>query len=186
MLIWWVAVAHAGPWDVVSSHDTLQATFTQTQHRQVFARPLTSSGTVAFSRPGQLRWELQQPTSSLFILDGDQVHMSYPELSVKESFSLGERPELLSVVRSVTVGLQGSLEEARTSYEVTHDDRQATLIPRSPELLRWVSRIELQLSDDGQHLASVTLTEPDGDRVEIAFSGVVVNPTLDAALFHLP
>ena len=175
-----------GVWAALAEASALRASFQQTQHRRLFSRPLESAGTVTLQRPDRLRWEVDTPSPSVFVMRGSDVAVTYPALGVTESLSLRDRPELLSLARALTVWMQADLEQVRASYEVSLEGRTATLVPRDPALARWVSRVELTVAPEGRHVQRLALHEPDGDRVEIGFSRVELDPTLAPAAFTLP
>jgi len=168
---------------------TVQAEFVQTQYRKVLTRPFESHGKIAFSRPDALRWEVTAPAPAIFVMQGAQMGMRYPALDVTEHLSLDGRPELLGLVKGLTIWLHADTEALRSDYEVTEAAGQPlalTLVPKNDTLHKWIASIGLVLSADSAHVDQVTLTEPDGDRSEIAFHDVVLDQPLPPQSFELP
>ena len=77
-------LAHAGAIDqlhqFLQSTRTLKAEFSQTVIAKSGRKPQQSSGLVAISRPGKLRWEIQKPYPQLVVGDGEKVWIHDPEL----------------------------------------------------------------------------------------------------------
>ena len=77
-------LAHAGAvdqlHDFLKSTRTLKADFSQMVIGKNGRKPQQSSGTVAISRPGKLRWEILKPYPQLVVGDGEKVWIHDPDL----------------------------------------------------------------------------------------------------------
>lgn len=165
---------------------SLQASFTQVQTRQVLSRPLESSGTLAFTRPDRLRWEVTSPAPSLFVLEGTLVGNWWPQLGVREEVDLGERPEVRRTVEAMMVWLQADLAAVQRDFTVTWTAPVARLVPRAEPLNALIHHLDLTVSGAPPRVETVVIAEPDGDRVEIRLTDVVLDPVLPDGTFRLP
>ena len=59
---------------------TLRADFSQIVVTRNGRKPQQSSGVVAISRPGKLRWDIQKPFPQLLVGDGEKIWIYDPEL----------------------------------------------------------------------------------------------------------
>jgi outer membrane lipoprotein carrier protein len=164
--------------------ERLTARFEQVQHRSILAQPLRSTGRLAYAQPDKVRWEVEGPVRSVFVLNGARVSTAMPDLDHSETLDLSQSPEAARLVQGLMVWLGGDLERVARDYDLAWQAGPppvATLTPRDPTLQKLLSRIVLQL-EAGQ-IRRVTLHEPGGDRVEIALSDVAVDPALPEATF---
>ena len=176
-------------WNAMSSVRTVSATFTQVQHRSLLSKPLESTGTLAFTRPDRILWKVEQPAASVFVIDGTKVGMAYPDLGVREEMDLDGNPDAERLTRGLMVWLAGDLEQVTRDYHVTWapgPPSVATLVPRDELLLGLLSKLELTISGEPPRVDRVVMFEPDGDRVEITLSDLVLDPTLPPDTFKLP
>ena len=176
-------------WNAMSEVRTVQARFVQVQHRALLAKPLESTGTLAFSRPDRILWKVEAPASSVFVIDGTKVGMAYPDLGVREEMDLEGNPDAERLTRGLMVWLAGDLEQVTRDYLVTWSPGPpsvATLVPRDDTLSALLSKLELTISGEPPRVDRVVMYEPDGDRIEIALSDLVLDPSLSSDTFKLP
>ena len=174
--------AHAGGVDqlheFLKSTRTLKADFSQAVIGRNGRKPQQSSGVVAISRPGKLRWEIQKPYPQLIVGDGEKIWMHDPELQQvtvrKAGQAIGGSPAAL---------LSGSndLEKNFTLKEAGES-----------EGLVWVEAIpkagdsgfeSVRLGFSGNDLKAMELHDSFGQTTLIRFSKLERNPALSAALF---
>lgn len=172
-------------WSELSKVERLQADFVQLQHRAVLAKPLTATGSIAFSRAeGQLRWEVKTPMQSVFVMNGTKVGQAVPALGSRMEVDLESQPEWARLVEALTVWLAGDLERLERDYDVTWQQGVARLVPRTAPLDGLVAHMDLTVS--GGHVEKMVWVEPSGDRMEMRLENVQQNPTLPAGTFELP
>ena len=176
-------------WEAMSQVRSVQASFTQVQHRSLLAFPLESTGTLAFTRPDRILWRVEKPAPSIFVIDGTKVGMAYPELGVREEMDLHGNAEAERLTRGLMVWLAGDLEQVTRDYDVAWvpgPPSVAVLTPKDPTLRELLSELELTVSGEPPRVEQVVLHEPDGDRVEIRLTDLVLDPELPPDTFRLP
>jgi outer membrane lipoprotein-sorting protein len=171
----YAAGVDASIWEKLGHIQTLKARFTQTQIRSFLKTPLVSTGTVSFTRPSRLDWRVESPAKSIFLLDGSVATMEYPELGVSERIDLSQVPDANRLATSMMVWLQADASAVSRDFNVSYSGMSASLKPKDALLGSLLVEIQLSLASEPWRVASVQLLEPDGDRVEIAFSGVVLD-----------
>ncbi|GEM_PF-3149494 len=176
-------------WEAMSQVRSLQAKFVQVQHRSLLSKPLESSGTLAFTRPDRILWRVEQPAASVFVIDGTKVGMAYPDLGVREEMDLEGNPDAERLTRGLMVWLAGDLAQVTRDYHVAWQagpPSVATLTPKDETLAALLSKLELTVSGDPPTVDAVVMHEPDGDRVEITLTDLVLDPNLPPDTFKLP
>ncbi|MEQ1504194.1 MAG: outer membrane lipoprotein carrier protein LolA [Myxococcota bacterium] len=176
-------------WSELDRVQRLRARFEQVQHRSILAAPLVSTGTLEFARPARVRWEVDAPVRSVFVLDGTTIGTALPDLGHRESIDLGSNPDAARLIQGLMVWLGGDLEAVRRDYTVvwrSGPPRVVTLTPIDPTLTKLLASIELTIDGAPAEIRRVVLTEPSGDRVEIALSAIERDPVLPAGAFALP
>jgi outer membrane lipoprotein carrier protein len=175
-------LAHAGAVDqlheFLKSTRTLKADFSQAVISKNGRKPQQSSGTVAISRPGKLRWEIQKPYPQLIVGDGEKIWIHDPELQQvtirKAGQAIGGSPAAL---------LSGSndLEKNFTLKDAGES-----------EGLVWVEAIpkagdsgfeSVRLGFSGNDLKAMELHDSFGQTTLIRFSKLERNPALSATIF---
>jgi hypothetical protein len=101
--------------------------------------------------------------------------MEYPELGVSERIDLSQVPDANRLATSMMVWLQADASAVSRDFNVSYSGMSASLKPKDALLGSLLVEIQLSLASEPWRVASVQLLEPDGDRVEIAFSGVVLD-----------
>ena len=174
--------AHAGAVDqlheFLKSTRTLKADFAQAVISKNGRKPQQSSGTVAISRPGKLRWEIQKPYPQLIVGDGEKIWIHDPEVQqvtvCKAGQAIGGSPAAL---------LSGSndLEKNFTLKDAGE-----------AEGLVWVEAIpkagdsgfeSVRLGFSGNDLKAMELHDSFGQTTLIRFSKLERNPALSASIF---
>ncbi|WP_405220240.1 outer membrane lipoprotein chaperone LolA [Lentisalinibacter sediminis] len=137
-----------------------------------------SAGEFAILKPGRFRWEYTEPYEQLIVADGENIWLydaDFEQVTVREQTdSLSQSPAML------LGGDAGALEAFRYLGSYSHDDRDwLRLEPVAPESdFRAVS-----LSFAGGELEMMELTDALGQVTRIEFTELVMNESLEAALF---
>lgn len=157
---------------------TLKADFSQMVIGKNGRKPQQSSGVVAISRPGKLRWEIQKPYPQLVVSDGEKIWIHDPELQQvtvrKAGQAIGGSPAAL---------LSGSndLEKNFTLKEAGE-----------AEGLVWVEATpkasdsgfeKVRLGFAGNELKAMEMEDSFGQTTLIRFARIERNPALPAATF---
>jgi len=176
------ALAHAGAvdqlHDFLKNTKTLRADFSQAVISKSGRKPQQSSGVVAISRPGKLRWEIQKPYPQLVVGDGEKVWIHDPELQQvtvrKAGQAIGGSPAAL---------LSGSneLEKNFTLKEAGESEGMAWVEATPKANDSGFERVRLGFA--GNDLKAMELLDSFGQTTLIRFSRVERNPALPASTF---
>ncbi len=176
-------------WAQMLGVQRLQARFSQVRSSTLLAAPLTSTGTLVFARPDRLRWSVQTPARSDFVMQGSTVGMLWPDLGVRQELDLSESPEAARVVHAMMTWLSGDLDSLLTEYRVQWlggTPARVGLEPTGAGLAAVLQRAELEISGSPPVVRRILLVEPGGDRVEIQVDDVVLDGDMPADAFELP
>ncbi len=161
---------------------SMRANFTQvtsSSNPQQSAQIL--KGTMQVSRPGKFRWETQPPFEQLTVTDGQQLWVYDSDLEQVTLKTLDKQAS-----QTPALILTGSLNDIRSAYEVFGAENgqgqwQFALLPKSKEAL--FNRLQLTF-DKNNDLHSMMIDDGLGQKTDIRFANVELNPTLSSALFH--
>ncbi len=152
---------------------TLQFRFVMTRHSSLLTEDLVSRGRAAYVYPDKVRWEVEQPRPSLFVMNG---------------LDPGDRRQQ-SLMRNVAkLGEKGLINETDFIVKVyaTPQTWQVDLVPLRRDLSQLFARITL-LTDAGTGvLRSIVLSDQNGDTTLLELSSVVRGEKLDPGLFQKP
>lgn len=175
-------MAHAGAvdqlHDFLKSTKTLKAEFAQAVIAKNGRKPQQSSGIVAISRPGKLRWEIQKPYPQLVVGDGEKIWIHDPELQQvtvrKAGQAIGGSPAAL---------LSGSNElEKNFTLKDVGEAEGLNWVEATPKVTdSGFERVRLGFS--GSDLKAMELLDSFGQTTLIRFSKMERNPALPATTF---
>lgn len=164
----------------------LRADFVQEKVVSLFAETVRSTGKLVVRRPDRLRWQVLAPDESLFVIAGPSVRYRLPgargNVDVRTAGALG------AVLRDLVAFLAGPLGEVRGRYRLALAEGNPVVLvatPTSRDVARSVRTMRLRFSRDLRVLDGVVLEEPGGDRADIRFTNVRINPQVPDSAFTL-
>ena len=143
-------------------------------------------GTLFLRKPGQMRWQYEQPEPKLFLADGRNLTLYVPGENRATQMSLKESDDL----RTPLAFLLGRL---RLDEELERLERSAEFPPLEPGNFvvkavpkRMADRVEWIVFEvtAKQVLRRLIFEEPGGLQTEFRFTDEEANPTLALALFY--
>ena len=178
----WPLLAHAGAIehlnDFLKNTRTLKAEFSQSVIGKNGRKPQNSSGTVAISRPGKLRWEIVKPYPQLVVGDGEKIWVHDPELKQvtvrKAGQAIGGSPAAL-LAGNNDLDKNFSLKEAGDADGLSW--LEAT--PKASD--SGFERVRLGFA--GSELRAMELLDTFGQTTLVRFSKIERNPALPASAF---
>lgn len=167
-------------------HD-FRARFRQEKSIYLLDRPIVSSGTVRFRRPGALRWETDAPERSVLVIDEKGMKVWLPGRKELEVYDLPGKDALGAILPLFG---QSARDLARM-YEVAlgqggTGEVVLVLVPRSERVRRAVARIEVALDAETLLPRRLVYADPNGDEARTTFEDVEINVGLGDADLALP
>lgn len=163
--------------------NTLKASFVQTSTLSTLSKKEVQQGVLYLSKPGKMRWEFQQPSERLFVSDGKTLFI-YSKAD--NQVIVQEMKEQAAVAVNFLLGM-GDLNKdftvvAAPEAEYSRPGRTAlSLVPKQQG--SSVSRLVLSVDNQSGMLQEAWTLDPMGNKTQLTFSNVQVNPTVDAGLF---
>ncbi|RIX43590.1 MAG: outer membrane lipoprotein carrier protein LolA [Rhodocyclales bacterium GT-UBC] len=157
---------------------TLKAEFAQTVIARNGRKPQLSSGVVAISRPGKLRWEILKPYPQLVVGDGEKIWIYDQELQQVTVRKAGQ----------AIGGSPATLLSGNNDLEKNFNLKEAG----DAEGLNWVEATpksgdsgfeKVRLGFAGSDLKAMELQDSFGQTTVIRFSKLERNPALPASSF---
>ena len=164
-----------------------EAHFIQRVVHRIVHKVIEESGTMAFKRPGRMRWEYQNPENKLFVTDGEKSYFYVPE----------DRQVIVSHTPGGAMGLaEGSpfsiiMGETRLldTFEVKNSDsgpqvggEVLLLIPRRPQ--EDFEEAEIEVRPENGQILRVSLLDSQGNRTEFLFDEIRENRGLVDSMFR--
>ncbi|MGO9830507.1 MAG: LolA family protein [Myxococcaceae bacterium] len=159
------------------------ADFRQDYAYKSFNRTVHSTGTVAFKKPAQMRWDYLTPAVRSFVLSGEKVYAWDP---AAQTLTRGELPSS-HLSSSVTfLWGRGRLLEEFTIVRAPCGDCQGVLLVLTPRKTDARFReLRLELDPKTAQVRRSVVVDPDGSENAIAFTNFRTNTGLNKERFVL-
>lgn len=165
---------------------TLRVPFTQEKHLALFDEPVLSAGVIEISRPqAAVRWEYSG--KSVLVLKDGRIRRWGAE--GKEETVGGDDPGSRAAQGQMQALLTGDWSALAQLFVIAPDPHGATalsLVPKSPDLAKYIARIDLIFRADLSAPQSLTVVSADGDETRYRFAEPVRDVVLDPARFAGP
>lgn len=163
--------------------DTLKAQFQETYAGAGFAR--NESGELWLQKPGKMRWQYEQPTQKLFVVDGKNAFFYVPSEQQARKMNAKKLDDFRSPIRYLLgrTKLQQEFSKLSISSETPKQPNNVVLegIPKGME--DRVQRVLLEITPADQ-IARIYIEELDGSTTEFAFRNIQENIPVKSDLFH--
>ena len=147
------------------------------------------NGTIRVKKQGQttLMWlDFMKPTAKTISLDATTVKIFNPKANVVQVYDIGNRRSLID--QYLLLGFGATSDDLKKAYTISYAGSESIsgqqaeniqLIPKSPEQLRQLSKVNLWISRSlGIPVQQKFWTGTAGDYKQLTYSGVKVNPSL--------
>jgi outer membrane lipoprotein carrier protein len=145
-------------------------------------RTLTAHGTVAFKRPGKMRWNLQSDDTQIIVADGKTLWFYQPDEQqvLRSPFETAFRS-------STPISFLTGVGRIRDDFEVSIDGREEgqvtlALLPRRQG--GEVGRLRLTVETGNYDIIAAEIFDPLGNITRLRFSDLKRNGGLEDSLFE--
>lgn len=157
---------------------TLKAEFTQMVIGKSGRKPQNSSGLVAISRPGKLRWDIQKPYPQLIVGDGEKIWIYDTEL---KQVTVRKSGQAISGSPAAILSGNNDLEKNFTLSEAGEAEGMAWVEATPKASDSGFEKVRLGFA--GSDLKAMELQDSFGQVTHIRFSKLERNPALPATTF---
>ncbi|MDF1683568.1 MAG: outer membrane lipoprotein chaperone LolA [Legionellaceae bacterium] len=165
-------------WGKLSHIHAMTASFSQ----QIYAKKRSlsqSSGSMAFVRPRQFRWETKKPLEQLLIADGQKIWMYDVDL---EQVTVKPQTESMGAAAGLFLSENKSHLVSDFSVESERDGKLEIFKLKARGKQANIQRVILRF--DGDYLASMDLYDQLGQRTVVRFDKAKMNLVLPENLFQ--
>jgi chaperone LolA len=165
----------------------VNASFTEEKNTRLLAKPIVSSGTIAFQAPNKFRRELSGNNPSTTVCDGHELWIYYPNFKEAEKYTLGQKQFFDESLAALTAGLNFQNVERFFRVDVVREGNgyRVTLTPRTGGLKRILTALTVWLDDEGM-IQKTDAALPKGDRVVTTYRNVRAAKQSDARFEFTP
>ncbi|WP_456445629.1 LolA-related protein [Thiolapillus sp.] len=152
-----------GLMDRLASAGGTEVSFVEEKHLDMLDVPLIQKGRLRFIPPDRFERVLEGPGGGRFVIDGQRVLQQQGD--TRRELDLEQLPAVQAFAASFGATLRGDLEMLQKYYEINFDDTADTwvleLLPKDPQLQRFVTRIVLR--GQGGLVKRMEVYEVNGD-----------------------
>ena len=164
---------------------TLRMRFRQsyTQSGQVLRE---EAGILYLRKPGQMRWEYENPEPKLFLTDGKRLILYVPQEKRVTQSEMKNSDDLRGPMRFLLGGLkfEKDFQHVTKATGVQPLDQQDVVIQAVPAVMReQLELVTMEITPDYQ-IRRLVLQEPGGVQTEFRFEDQVTNVPLAPGLFR--
>jgi outer membrane lipoprotein-sorting protein len=174
---------------------SLSATMKRIHYTAVLSETETTDGTVRLKRVkastvGVI--EFKQPEMRTIFINGKSVQVFYPKANTVEIYDASKYTS--SMEQIILLGFGTSSTELKKSYDIKDggaqkingtDTTRLELTPKSPELKKLITRIEMWIAEGQSNPLRVKFSEPSKNFEQVDYSDNQTNPTLPDSAFEL-
>ena len=134
--------------------------------------------------------EFKQPEERTVFINGKQVQIYYPKANTVEIYDTSKYTSNMDQI--LLLGFGTSAAELKKSYDIkdggvqkidSADTTRIELTPRSAEMKKLITKIELWIPEGQSNPVRAKFSEPSKNYELVDYSNIQVNPTLPASAF---
>ncbi len=168
---------------------TLRAAVVQKRQHPLLKGEVTTEGTLLFSRPARIRWEMARPERMIVTIDGQTLLVYHPDRKEAERRDLRGDLGSRAALEFLAAGMSLDVAEMEKRFQVDlyRHDGQLTLwlTPRSRLVAQVIASVAITQHDGDVIPRQIVVAGQKGDRTETLLTHVTVNPPLPDAAFAL-
>ncbi len=150
------------------------------------ARTRTSSGGFAFSRPDRFRFDYRKPFAQTIVADGTTLWMYDADLN---QVTTRQQAQVLGSTPAALIASAADLTVLRKEYDLKGEPDKDGLqwvlaIPKAKDGALQSVRVGFRNAEGAPTLAVLDILDSFGQRSELRFAQVEVNPAIGAELFR--
>ena len=143
------------------------------------------SGELWLQKPGKMRWQYEQPSSKLFVVDGKDAFFYVPSERQVRRMPAKKLDDFRSPIRYLLghTNLQSEFDKLALSSVQPKQAGNAVIegVPKGME--DRVQRVVLEINSNDQ-IVRISIEEIDGSTTEFTFRDIQENVAVSSSLFH--
>jgi outer membrane lipoprotein carrier protein len=169
-----------------SNVQTLAGEFTQEKHLKMLENPSISKGRFFYKNPDCLRWEVYEPVSMGFIVNGDKGKRWQGQSKSIQPFDLKKEPVIQIISGQVFAWARADFKRLEAGYNITVQEENPVtldLSPLSTSEQKYIDHIRLTFSSTEDYVSMIEIHEGGGDYTRIKFIDMTVNKPIQEDIF---
>jgi chaperone LolA len=160
---------------------------TEEKTTRLLAKPIVSTGTLAFQAPNKFRRELTGANPSTTVCNGQELWIYYPNFKEAEQYTLGQKQFFDDSLAALTAGLNFQDVDRFFRVAVAREGAgyRVTLTPKTSGLKRILAGLVVSLDSDGV-IQRTDAQLPKGDKVVTVYRNVRTAKQSDAKFEFSP
>ena len=164
---------------------TLSADFAQLRHLKFMSVPLKSSGRLLFRKPDSIVWLVDAPAKSRLVVSNGRALMEIPDLNHREILDADVDPVISELADHIVSIAAQDFSLMKKKYRIEFiPEKTVRLVPIDDKLKKAITMIRIEFISPGI-ISRMIMEQAGGDRIEISFSNVRLNPTLPSDAFKM-
>jgi outer membrane lipoprotein-sorting protein len=172
--------------EAAASVQTLAGEFTQERHLDILNNASVSKGKFYYKGPDSLRWEIYQPVTQGFVLNGDKGRRWQNKSGSPKSFDLKKEPVIRIISDQVFAWAKADFNKLEAGYEIIVEEESPIilkLVPLSKPEQKYLAFIRLIFSTTENYVSAIEIHESGGDYTLVKFFDMKINNPLQEDLF---
>jgi outer membrane lipoprotein-sorting protein len=169
-----------------TSIQTLAGEFTQERHLDILNKASVSRGKFYYKGPDSLRWEIYQPVTQGFVLNGDKGRRWQGKSGAPKSFDLKKEPVIRIISDQVFAWARADFNKLEAGYDIVVEGESPIVLKLTPVSngeKKYLDSIRLIFSSTENYVSAIEIHEPGGDYTLIKFFDMKINNPLQEDLF---
>jgi outer membrane lipoprotein-sorting protein len=165
---------------------TLEGDFIQKKQVKLLTNMPDSYGKFYYKSPDCLRWEILEPVTMGFIVNGNKVKKWRGKSSKTRRFNVKREPIIGIISNQVFAWAKGDFETLKSGYNISilnDDPIEVKLDPLSKIEKEHIECIKLSFSETEDYVNRIEIYETRGDSTQIIFTNMMVNTQLQEGIF---
>ena len=165
---------------------TLKSDFVQEKHLGMLEDVLISKGRFYYKKQDRLRWELTNPVSSGFAVNGKQAKRWDGKSGRTETFQVYQVPFIKLFTDQVFAWASADFKQLQKEYQITvlgEAPADLKLVPIRSQEKKYLAHFRIVFTADASHVNAVEVHETGGDFTRIRFFNAIINTPLPDTLF---
>lgn len=165
---------------------TLSGDFVQKKKIEIVKDMPDSKGKFYYKNPDNLRWEILEPVTMGFIVNGNSGKKWRGKSGRSRKFNIEKEPTIGVISNQVFAWAKGDFEKLKAGYEIillNEDPIEIKLIPLSSIEKKYIESIILAFSETDNYVNRLEINEKKGGCTQIIFHDMVINAQLQEDIF---
>ena len=163
---------------------SIKTDFIQYKHMDFLSKDIETSGKMSFKAPSLLNWQYTKPYQYSIIFKNNKVYIN--DQGKKNTIDAGGSKMFEKINKMIVGSVSGNMfddKEFSITYFKTKEFYITKLTPRTKDITKFISQIDLYFPLNDITVSEVKLIEPSGDYTKIVFKNKILNAKIDDSVF---